>query len=206
MVVATKDKVADLVIGGRRVKGNEYVAAVEGALVKNVTDAMQKLGIEIVDNLAKYSPTDSGRLASSFSVIGVKETKTGYRLEIGVGADYSDYIDKGVKGIRNKRKTYPNKDGQHYQFKTYFMPAKALVQLEGWMRRKNMEIEATNLIEGRSMLPQISSSAKRMAYYIKKYGIEGKQFVKKSIDEATPQFNIDIQEIGFNSLTLKISK
>lgn len=206
MAVATKAQVADLIIGGRKVKGNEYIAAVEGALVKNVTDAMEKLGIEIVDNLAKYSPTDSGRLASSYKVLGVKETKTGYRLEIGVGADYSDYQDKGVKGIRNKRKTYPNAEGKHYQFKTYGMPPEALVQLEGWMRRKNMEIEATNLIEGRSMLPQISSSAKRMAYYIKKYGIEGKQFVKKSIDEATPQFNIDIQEIGFNSLTLKISK
>ena len=206
MAVATKAQVADLKIGGRTLKGNEYIAAVEGALVKNVTDAMNKLGIEIVDNLAKYSPADSGRLASSYSVIGVKETKTGYRLEIGVGADYSDYVDKGVKGIRNKRKTFPNKDGKHYQFKTYGMPPKALVQLEGWMRRKNMEIEATNLIEGRSMLPQISSSAKRMAYYIKKYGIEGKMFVKKSIDEATPQFNIDIQEIGFNSLVLKVSK
>ena len=206
MVVATKAQVADLKIGGRTLKGNEYTAAVEGALVKNVTDAMEKLGIEIVDNLAKYSPADSGKLASSFSVIGVKETKTGYRLEIGVGADYSDYIDKGVKGIRNKRKTYPNQDGKHYQFKTYFMPPEALVKLEGWMRRKNMEIEATNLIEGRQMLPQISSSAKRMAYYIKKYGIEGQMFVKKSIDEATPQFNIDIQEIGFNSLVLKVSK
>ena len=206
MAVATKAQVADLKIGGRTLKGNEYIAAVEGALVKNVTDAMEKLGIEIVDNLAKYSPADSGKLASSFSVIGVKETKTGYRLEIGVGADYSDYIDKGVKGVRNKRKTYPNAEGKHYQFKTYFMPPEALVKLEGWMRRKNMEIEATNLIEGRQMLPQISSSAKRMAYYIKKYGIEGKQFVKKSIDEATPQFNIDIQEIGFKSLVLKVSK
>lgn len=206
MAVATKAQVADLKIGGRTLKGNEYIAAVEGALVKNVTDAMTKLGIEIVDNLAKYSPADSGRLASSFSVIGVKETKTGYRLEIGVGADYSDYVDKGVKGIRNKRKTFPNKDGKHYQFKTYGMPPEALVQLEGWMRRKNMEIEATNLIEGRQMLPQISSSAKRMAYYIKKYGIEGQMFVKKSIDEARPQFNIDIQEIGFNSLVLKVSK
>ena len=206
MAVATKAQVADLVIGGRKIKGNEYVAAVEGALVKNVTDAMEKLGIEIVDNLAKFSPASSGKLASSYKVLGVKETKTGYRLEIGVGADYSDYVDKGVKGIKNRRKTYPNADGKHYQFKTYFMPAKALVELEGWMRRKNMEIEATNLIEGRSMLPQISSSAKRMAYFIKKYGIEGQQFVKKSIDEATPQFNIDIQEIGFNSLVLKVSK
>jgi hypothetical protein len=206
MAVATKAQVADLVIGGRKLKGNEYIAAVEGALVKNVTDAMQKLGISIVDKLGQYSPADSGKLASSFNVIGVRETKTGYRLEISVGAEYSDYQDKGVKGIQNRRKTYPNAEGKHYQFKNYYMPPQVLVELEGWMRRKNMEIEATNLIEGRSMLPQISSSAKRMAYFIKKYGIEGKQFIKKSIDESTPQFNIDIKEIGFNSLTLTIAK
>jgi hypothetical protein len=206
MAVATKAQVADLVIGGRKLKGNEFVAAVEGALVKNVTDAMQKLGISIVDKLGKYAPVDRGRLADSFSVIGVKETKTGYRLEIKVGAEYSDYQDKGVKGIKNRRKTYPNAEGKHYQFKNYYMPPQVLVELEGWMRRKNMEIEATNLIEGRQMLPQISSSAKRMAYFIKKYGIEGKQFIKKSIDESTPQFNIDIKEIGFNSLTLTIAK
>ena len=210
MAVATKEQVEGLVnIGGRRLKGNEFVAAVEGTLVKNVTDAMEKLGINIVDNLGKYAPTDSGKLASSFSVIGVKETKTGYRLEIAVGADYSDFQDKGVRGIKHdikNKKVFLNKDKEYYQFRKYGMPLKALQGLEGWMKRKNMEIEATNLIEGRQMLPQISSSAKRLAYYIKKYGIEGKMFVKKSIDEATPEFNIDIQNIGFNSLTLKISK
>jgi hypothetical protein len=207
MAVATKEQVDGLVnIGGRRLKGNEFVAAVEGALVKNITDAMQKLGISVVDNLAKYAPVDEGKLAGSFRVLKVSETKTGYRLEISVGAEYSDYQDKGVKGIRNRRKTFPNAEGKHYQFKNYYMPPQVLVELEGWMKRKNMEIDATNLIEGRQMLPQISSSAKRLAYYIKKYGIEGKMFVKKSIDEATPEFNIDIQNIGFNSLTLKISK
>jgi hypothetical protein len=210
MAVATKEQVEGLVnIGGRRLKGNEFVAAVEGQLVKNITDAMEKLGISVVDNLGKYAPADSGKLASSFSVIGVKETKTGYRLEIAVGADYSDFQDKGVRGIEHdikNKKVYPNKDKEYYQFRKYGMPLKALQGLEGWMKRKNMEIEATNLIEGRQMLPQISSSAKRLAYYIKKYGIEGKMFVKKSIDEATPEFNIDIQNIGFNSLTLKISK
>jgi hypothetical protein len=207
MAVATKEQVEGLVnIGGRRLKGNEFVAAVEGQLVKNITDAMNKLGISIVDNLAKYAPVDQGKLAGSFRVLKVSETKTGYRLEISVGAEYSDYQDKGVRGIQNRRKTYKNAEGRFYQFKTYGMPPEVLVELEGWMKRKNMEIEATNLIEGRQMLPQISSSAKRLAYYIKKYGIEGKMFVKKSIDEATPEFNIDIQNIGFNSLTLKISK
>ena len=207
MAVATKEQVEGLVnIGGRRLKGNEFVAAVEGQLVKNITDAMNKLGISIVDNLAKYAPVDQGKLAGSFRVLKVSETKTGYRLEISVGAEYSDYQDKGVRGIQNRRKTYKNAEGRFYQFKNYYMPPQVLVELEGWMKRKNMEIEATNLIEGRQMLPQISSSAKRLAYYIKKYGIEGKQFVKKSIDEATPEFNIDIQNIGSNSLTLKISK
>jgi hypothetical protein len=207
MAVATKEQVDGLVnIGGRRLKGNEFVAAVEGQLVKNITDAMNKLGISIVDNLAKYAPVDQGKLAGSFRVLKVSETKTGYRLEISVGAEYSDYQDKGVRGIQNRRKTYKNAEGRFYQFKTYGMPPEVLVELEGWMKRKNMEIDATNLIEGRQMLPQISSSAKRLAYYIKKYGIEGKMFVKKSIDEATPEFNIDIQNIGFNSLTLKISK
>jgi hypothetical protein len=206
MAVATKAQVANLNIGGRRLSGGEYIAAVDDILVTNVKTAMEKLGIKLVSNLAKNSPADSGQLASSYSVLGVKETKTGYRLEIKVGVDYADYIDKGVKGIQNRRKTYPNQDGKFYQFKTYGMPPEALQQLQGWMQRKNMEIEATNLIEGRQMLPQISTSAKRLAYYIKKYGIEGRQFIKKSIDEATPDFQVDLRTLGQDTLILKVSK
>jgi hypothetical protein len=206
MVVATKAQVADVIIGGKRLRGDQYILDVENTAVKNVMDAMLKLGGKIVQNLEKNTPADSGRLSSSFSVLGVKETKTGYRLEIGVGVDYADYIDKGVRGIQNRRKTYKNDQGKFYQFKTYGMPPEALQQLQGWMQRKNMEIEATNLIEGRNVLPQISTSAKRLAYYIKKYGIEGRQFIKKSIDEATPEFNVDIQTIGSDSLVLRISK
>jgi hypothetical protein len=206
MAVATANQVANLVIGGRKLSGGEYIAAVDDILVKNVTSAMEKLGIKLVSNLTKNSPADSGQLASSYSVLGVKETKTGYRLEIKVGVDYADYIDKGVRGIQNKRKTYPNQDGKFYQFKTYGMPPEALQQLQGWMQRKNMEIDATNLIEGRQMLPQISSSVKRLAYYIKKYGIEGRQFIKKSIDEATPDFQVDLRTLGQDTLILKVSK
>ncbi len=45
-----------------------------------------------------------------------------------------------------------------------------------------------------------------MAYYIKKYGIAGTNFVKKSVDESTPAFNVDIQTIGADSLVLRIRK
>jgi hypothetical protein len=207
MVVANQNQVDNLInVNGQRLTINQYILDVENMLVTNVKDAMMKLGGNIVLNLAKYAPADQGKLQSSFSVLGVTDTKDGYRLEISVGADYADYIDKGVRGIQNKRKTYKNEDGRFYQFKTYGMPAEALQQLEGWMRRKNMEIEATNLIDGRSMLPQISTSAKRLAYYIKKYGIEGRQFIKQSIEEATPDFNVDVQSIGSDSLILRIRK
>lgn len=207
MAVAKQDKVDGLInIGGVSRTGVNYVKDVDAMLVKNVTQAMEKLGAKLALKLSENAPSDTGALEGAFNFLGVKETKTGYRIEIKVGVDYADYIDKGVRGIQNRRKTYPNVDGKFYQFKTYGMPPEALQQLQGWMQRKNMEIEATNLIEGRQMLPQISTSAKRLAYYIKKYGIEGRQFIKKSIDEATPDFLVDLQTIGSDTLILKVSK
>jgi hypothetical protein len=208
MAVATKAEVADLVIGGVRLKGNQYILDVDKMVATNMKEAMLKLGGTLAKNLSKNAPVSSGKLSDpkTFYVDSIRETKTGFRLEIKVGVDYYDYIDKGVRGIKNRRKTFPNDEGRFYQFKTYGMPVEALQNLEGWMKRKNMEIDATNLIEGRQMLPQISSSAKRLAYYIKKYGIEGRQFIKQSINESTPQFNLDIKSIGSDSLVLKISK
>lgn len=207
MVVASQAKVDGLInIGGVSRSGVNYVKDVDAMLVKNVTQAMEKLGAKLALKLSENATSDTGAMEGAFNFLGVKETKTGYRIEIKVGVDYADFIDKGVKGIQNRRKTYPNAEGKFYQYKTYGMPPEALQQLQGWMQRKNMEIEATNLIEGRQMLPQISSSAKRLAYYIKKYGIEGRQFIKKSIDEATPDFQVDLRTLGQDTLILKVSK
>lgn len=215
MVTASQAKVDGLInIGGVSRSGVNYVKDVDAMLVKNVTQAMEKLGAKLALKLSENAPSDTGAMEGAFKFLGVKETKTGYRIEIKVGVDYADFIDKGVRGIQNRRKTYPNQDGKHYQYKTYGMPPEALQQLQGWMQRKNMEIEATNLrikygdesMAGRQMLPQISSSAKRLAYYIKKYGIEGRQFIKKSIDEATPDFQVDLRTIGQDTLILKVSK
>jgi hypothetical protein len=210
MVVANQNQVDNLInVNGQRLTINQYILDVENMAVTNLKDAMLKLGANVVKNLEKYSPDDSGKLKSSYEVLGVSDTKDGYRIEIGIGVNYADFLDKGVRGIEHeikKKKVFLNEKNEYYQFRKYGMPAEALQQLEGWMRRKNMEIEATNLIDGRSMLPQISTSAKRLAYYIKKYGIEGRQFIKQSIEEATPDFNVDVQSIGSDSLILRIRK
>jgi hypothetical protein len=217
MAVATKDEVANITIGGRKLRGSEYVLKAEEILLQNVENALLRLGYNLADKLEANAPMDTGRMKASFGEPVIIQTKSGYRVEIPTGAEYFDYIDKGVRGVQHdikNKKVYPNAKGEFYQFETYFMPLKALQQLEGWMKRKNIEIEARNLriktgdetLQGRRILPQISTSAKRMAYYIKKYGIAGTNFIQRSVNEATPQFNVDIQTIGAESLVLRISK
>jgi hypothetical protein len=219
MVVAKQSQLeGKFNIGGVELKGGEFVIKAEEILLKNIESALQRLGANLVSNLEKNAPIDNGGLKASFGEAVISETKLGYRIEIKTGADYFDYIDKGVRGIEHdikNKKVYLNKDNDYYQFRKYGMPLEALKQLEGWMQRKNMEIEATNLriksgqeesMKGRKMLKQISSSAQRMAYYIKKYGIAGTNFIQKSVDESRPDFEVDIQSIGENSLILKVRK
>jgi hypothetical protein len=219
MGTSTKTKVEPkLIIQGTSRTGREFVVKAEEILLQNLESALQRLGARLADNLEKNAPIGAtGKLKSTFGQPVIKETKTGYRIEINTEADYYDYIDKGVRGVEHdikNKKVYKNLKGEFYQFETYFMPIKALKELEGWMQRKNMEIEARNLrikygddtLSGRRMLPQISSSAKRFAYFIKKYGIAGTNFIKKSIDEATPGLQVDLRTIGQNTLILKVSK
>lgn len=219
MGTSTKTKVEPkLIIGGTSRTGREFVVKAEEILLQNLESALQRLGARLADNLEKNAPMGAtGKLKSTFGQPVIIETKTGYRIEISTDADYYDYIDKGVRGVEHdikNKKVYPNSKGEFYQFQTYFMPLKALKELEGWMQRKNMEIEARNLriqygddtLRGRRMLPQISSSAKRFAYFIKKYGIAGTNFIKKSVDEATPGLQVDLRTIGQDTLILKVSK
>lgn len=213
MGVATQAQVDALFnIGGRKLNDNEYIVEVGNTLQQSVKSILDRLGIDLVARLEQLVPQSSGRLASSIAVIGAKENNGVWRLEIGFGdAGYTDFIDKGVKGIKNKRKVYKNADGKYYQFKTYGMPPEALAGLEGWARRKNIELKATNLVENtegkrRKKLKQITSPASRLAYYIKKYGIEGRNFKQRAVDDVTPFYLTELEEVGANSLILKVSK
>ena len=207
MGVATQAEVDALInIGGRKLKGNEYAVKVDEAANKSIKNILERLGVTLTAKLSELAPSSSGKLDSSIHIIGVTEKDGYWRLEVGFGsAEYSDYIDKGVKGIRNVRKTYPNKDGIHYQFKTYGMPPQVFKDLEGWANRKNIELKATELIKGRRN-KKITSPAASLAYNIKKKGIAGRMFKKKAIEATTPKYKTELQEVSLNSLVLKISK
>jgi hypothetical protein len=208
MGVATQEQVDALFnIGGRRLTDKEYIGAIDETMNKSLLGLLNRMGIELVEKLEELAPVgESGKLQSTIKVIGVKEYKGGYRLEIGFGADYADYIDKGVKGIQNRRKTYKNAEGRHYQFKTYGMPPSALAGLSKWARGKNIETEATNKIKGERTGKFIRPEGSSLAYYIKKYGIEGRNYKQRSLDAVLPEYKVVLDKIGLNSLILKITK
>lgn len=208
MGVATQEQVDALFnIGGRRLTDKEYIGAIDETMNKSLLGLLNRMGIELVQKLEELAPVgESGKLQSSIKVIGVKEYKGGYRLEIGFGADYADYIDKGVRGIQNRRKTYKNAEGRHYQFKTYGMPPSALAGLSKWAKSKNIETEATNKIKGERTGKFIRPEGSSLAYYIKKYGIEGRNYKQRSLDAVLPDYKVVLDTIGLNSLILKITK
>ena len=85
------------------------------------------------------------------------------------------------------------------------MPKEALKSLQGWAKRKNIELEATALIRNQKIPDEINATTKTLAYFIKKNGIEGRNFKQKSLDAVMKNFNLDIQSIGADSLTLKFN-
>lgn len=219
MGVATQEEVDALFnIGGRRLKGNEYIGAIDEVMGRNITSLLDRLGVSLVDKLQLNAPSSSGRLGDLISVIGVRTTKYGYRLEIGFGTEYHDYIDKGVKGLspdaKHPRRQIKNSDGRLYTFKNYGMPPAALEGLKSWAKMKNIEIEASNIIDatenkkGKKKRTQkkINTGASRLAYYIKKYGLDARNYKAKSIKEVTKQYKVELDTIGYNSLILNISK
>lgn len=208
MGVATKEQVANLIIGGRKLKVNEYLVKVDKIASTNIKSTLEKFGISLAEAMERLAPASSGKLKNSIEVIGVKELGTGFRLEIGFGVDYHDYIDKGVLGVENKTKrTYKNSDGVKYQFKNYGMPPEVLKGLEGWAKRKNMETEATNLRSDRKRkLKTIKSSASSLAYLIKRFGIEGRNYKARALKEVEPDYKKQLEQIGYNALILKVTK
>jgi len=61
------------------------------------------------------------------------------------------------------------------------------------------------LIKNQKVPDEIDSTTKTIAYFIKKNGIEGRNFKQKSLDAVMKGFNVDIKSIGADSLVLKFN-
>ena len=149
MVVASQAKVDGLFnIGGTTLKGNQYILDVEKALARNVQEAMLKLGGNIVLNLEQFAPNSSGALNSSFDVIGVKETKTGYRLEIKVGVGGGAIAWTGSGFTAGVTASYSGSNvggGNWYTGSTHVLPVTAS-QLFSYHSNKDLNVDVKGIV------------------------------------------------------------
>jgi hypothetical protein len=203
--------IGNLKIGGRKLRPNEYAKSVEQVLTRNIYDVLDKIGVSLADEFAKNAPVSSGALASSISLLGVKENKGSYSIEIYLGVDYHDYIDKGVRGIRNKAKTIPNADGRNYQFKNWGMPEEALRGLKEWAKKRNINLEAKAKIDGKrvnrkKIFKSNDNAIRHFALTIKRDGIDARKYKDKSLKNVMPKYQKELNQVGYNSLILKVVK
>jgi hypothetical protein len=202
--------IANIKIGGRKLKASEYVRNVEQILDENLLNTFDRIGISLVDELQKNAPVGSGALASGIELLGVKERKKGtYSIEIYFKVNYHDYIDKGVKGIENVAKTIPNSEGRSYQFKKWGMPKSAIAGLKKWAQSKNIQMKADSEIKGKKskkLMRTSNSAAKNLAYIIKRDGIDARKYKDRSTKKVLPEYDKELKEVGYNSLILKVIK
>jgi hypothetical protein len=213
---ASADKIANLKLGGRTLGSDEYIQLVNDAIDKNVKGVLERLGLALVDELTKLAPVGAtGNLASGIKVIGVQQNEDGlYRLEVGFGAEYTDYIDKGVEGVDpSKRKTIlKNSEGRKYKFKTYGMPQEAINSLKNWARAKNIQMSKDSggskkkFKSKKKAMSEDEKGARRLAFLIKKEGIAARNFQAKAFKNVGPKYQAEIESLGFNSLILKIAQ
>lgn len=157
-------------------------------------------------SIQKAKKIDTGHL-SIIELSAIKTTKDGLQITIGYSksnpaSKYYDYVNKGVKGVKNKSKAPKSP----YQYKNLFVGRDMTNKILAWyMRHKNYvrnETQQTNLSAlqtKRKTLAQVSENdkLKSIAYLtakkIKREGLERIGFFDDNISKVFNQkFNQDI--------------
>jgi len=129
---------------------------------------------------AKATMKSSAALASSIKY-NVTEFKGAYTLTISL-ADYYDYINKGVKGVKDQSKA----TGSPYSFRNLGVSYKMVNSLKNWGQTLTTTTRNQKKIFKRSTDYQIQGSFYGMAVNIKKYGIGSTFFWDKTYDAMVP--------------------
>lgn len=107
--------------------------------------------------------------------------------------DYWIYIDLGVKGVKNKVKTYTSKDYPGgFKFKNLGVGFQMRDAMQNYIARKGIKVDAK---EGQSRLQASFQKAYAMSKAVKKKGIEGTRFYSDVFNEQ-----------GFDRLAKKLEK
>jgi hypothetical protein len=150
------------------------------------TEEMKRL---LLSRVKRGNKTDN-LLAQSIVFDGSKVAVNGSTAVWNLN-DYYIYIDLGVKGVRNRAKTYTNTEyPAGFKFKNLGVPPQMRSAMQDYITRKGMEVE-TN--KGEAKKDAVKRMAYGMAKAVKKKGIDGTRFYSDVFNEK-----------GFKRLTDKL--
>lgn len=178
----------------------------ESVLIDDVAyDEVTKLAMKFIKEVQRLGRergvVDSGNLLSddSFSIKEVKDGNlTGIELFM---LDYADYVNKGVKGWGSSSKA----PASPYQFKTKGMPAKARKSIMQSIQRGTLKMTNVNpkykiglerkYKQGSRKKSILEKQADRIAYLVKRFGIERTGYIDDSMFNAFKDLDVKAADV-----------
>lgn len=155
------------------------------------TKQMQKLLLERV----KAGNATDNLLARSIIFDGTKVTTQGTTAVWNLN-DYWVYVDLGVKGVKNKSKTYTSPDvPAGFKFKTLGVGFKMATAFQEYIMRKGIKVRESREESKMTVIERSFQMAFAMAEAVKRKGIDGTRFYSDVFNEA-----------GFKKLTDKLEQ
>jgi hypothetical protein len=138
-------------------------------------------------NLRATKSINSGALSSNEGIRPTVENSNGvYTLSVTL-LDYYDFLNKGVRGVKESSKA----PGSPYSYKTLKVSYDMMGSIRKWMIRKNLQ----RTLKEKTFKPRkpktfaetSNSAAYAMAVGIKKKGIKATHFFDKALDKVYPE-------------------
>lgn len=162
------------------------------------TAEMQRL---LLERVKRGNKTDN-LLARSIIFDGTKITTQGTTAIWDLN-DYWIYVDLGVKGVKNRSKTYTSKDyPAGFQFKTLGVGFKMLHAFTDYITRKGVKVITA---PGERVIEAQFSMAHAMAKAVKKKGIDGTRFYSDVFnDKGFKRLNDKLEKALGQEIEIKI--
>jgi len=116
------------------------------------------------------------QLAESIDWTGSKVTTNGTTAVWNLN-DYWVYVDLGVKGVKNRAKTYTNADfPSGFKFKNLGVPPQMVNAMQSYIARKGVKVRQSKGESKQTVIERSFQMATAMSIAVKKKGIDGTRF------------------------------
>jgi hypothetical protein len=176
---------------------------------KGLLHAYGRLVVIIEDEINRAKLTASGALVNSLD--GVLEKNEGATKVLVYMADYYDYVNQGVRGVRSGK----NAPGSPYQYKNYGMSKAGLTTLKAYINSGKAKISsvrkdvALGIGHEKKGVGLLDAKVQTLAFLIKAFGIKKTDYFTKAMKRAAGEMDKYIVEgmgkdfhAAFNQLKL----